>query len=202
MFKKIDAIVQAEVKYDLFSGTILIAKDGKIIYSKAFGKANKKRNVSNLIDTPFNISSIQKSFTATLIMQLYQDGLINLDDPLSKYFPKCPFKTADQITLKNLLNHTSGLGDYRSHERYREEVENYKQITDVLPLVFDIPPESNSNEKFKYSNTGYLLLKAIIEKVEKKKFAKVLKQRIIDPLSMDNTIIFRSGDMISNKANG
>jgi len=202
LYNKIDEIVQSEVKYDLFSGTILVAKDGEIIYSKAFGEANKEQHISNLLETRFNISSIQKTFIATLIMQLHQEGLLSIDDPLSKYFPECPFNTADQIKIKNLLNHTSGLGNYRAHERYQKEIENYKQIIDVLPLLYEIPPEFNPNEKFNYSNTGYLLLKAIIEQVENKKYAEVLKQRILDPIDMNNTIFYKSGDLVSNKANG
>ena len=200
--KKIDKIVKAEVKYDLFSGVILVAKDGEVIYSKAFGEANKEEHLLNTLKTRFNISSIQKSFTATLIMQLYQDGLLNLDDPLNKFFPECPFKTADQIQIKNLLNHTSGLGDYRSHERYQEEADKYKELADVLPLVYELPPECSPNEKFIYSNTGYLLLKIIVEKIEKKKFAEIVKQRIFDPLGMNYTIQFKSGDLVTKKAYG
>jgi CubicO group peptidase (beta-lactamase class C family) len=202
LYKKIDEIILAESKYDLFSGTVLVAKDGSIIYSKAFGEANKEKHVLNSLETRFNISSIQKSFTATLIMQLYQDGLLKLDDPLNKFFPECPFKTADQIQIKNLLNHTSGLGDYRSHERYQEEADTYKELTDVLPLVYELPPECSPNEKFIYSNTGYLLLKIIIEKIEKKKFAEIVKQRIFDPLGMNYTIQFKSGGFVTKKAYG
>jgi len=202
LFNKIDEIVQSEAKYDLFSGTILVAKKGKIIYEKSFGEADKERHLPNLLKTRFNISSIQKSFSSTMTMQLCQDGLISLEDPLSKYFPDCPFNTADQITIKNLLNHTSGLGDYRSHERYQEEADSYKDISDVLPLVYDIPPESNPNDKFSYSNTGYLLLKAIIEQVEEKKFAEVLQRRLFDPLNMNTAVMYHGGIIISNKADG
>jgi len=202
LYKKIDEIVQGEVKYDLFSGTILVAKEGKIIYAKSFGKSNKEQHINNSPETRYNLSSIQKSFTATLIMQLHQDGLLSIDDPLSKYFPECPFNTADEIKIKNLLNHTSGLGDYRSHERYQEESENYKEIADVLPLIYEIQPEFNPGEKFNYSNTGFLFLKAIIEQVEKKKFAEVLQQRIFDPLNMNSAVMSFGGDLISNKAYG
>ena len=139
LFEKIDEIVLAEEKYDLFSGSVLVAKDGEIIYQKSIGESNKETNDLNIMDTRFNISSVGKCFAATLIMQLYQEGLIGLDDPLSKYFPECPFNTANEIKIHNLLNHTSGLGNYRSHERYQEEVEDYKQITDVLPLIYELP---------------------------------------------------------------
>ena len=202
LYKKIDEIVQAEAKYDLFSGTILVAEKGEIIYAKGIGEANKEQRIPNSIETKFNISSVQKCFIATLIMQLHRDGLISIDDPLIKYFPECPFTTADEIKIKNLLNHTSGLGDYRSHERYQEESENYKEISDVLPLIYEIPPEFNPNEKFNYSNTGFLLLKAIIEQVEKERFTEVLQHRIFDPLGMESASLYSSGDLISNKANG
>lgn len=160
----VSEIVEAEVGYDLFSGTVLVAKDGRVIYSGAFGDANKETGDRIMLDTRFNISSVQKIFIATLIMQLHQEGLMSLDDPLTKYFPQCPWESAEQIRLRYLLNHTSGLADYRDNEEYQKNCDNYTCINDVLPLVWKYPPAFTPGERFEYSNAGVLLLKGIIER--------------------------------------
>jgi len=198
--EKISAIVKAEAKYDLFSGTVLVAKDGEVVYSGAFGEANKETGDPITLTTRFNISSVQKTFIATLIMQLYQEGLIDLDDPLTKYYPECPWESADQIRLRYLLNHTSGLADYRDNEEYQQNCDNYTSIDDVLPLVWKYPPAFTPGERFEYSNAGVLLLKGIIEKVTRKKLARAVEERIWKPLGMKNTTFHVSGDSLVFKA--
>jgi CubicO group peptidase (beta-lactamase class C family) len=198
--RKIDEIAEAEAKYDLFSGTVLVAKNGRIVYAKAFGKANKEYDIPNVLESKFNISSVQKSFIATLIMQLHQEGKIDLTDPLTKYFPDCPYKTANQIQIKNLLNHTSGLGDYRDNEEYQAHFETYTCIDDVLPLVFGQEPAFAPGERFRYSNAGVLLLKAIIERVEGTKLKHALEKRILHPTGMYDTKLLRGGDLLSHRA--
>ena len=159
-YEKIAEIVDAEARYDLFSGAVLVAKDGRIIYAKGIGEENKEYHIPNILETKFNISSVQKTFVATLIMQFYQEGLVDLDDPLSKYYPDCPWSTADQILIRYLLNHTSGLGDYRDSDEYQMHAERYSGIDDVLPLVWKYEPAFTPGERPRYSNAGVLLLKA------------------------------------------
>ena len=198
--RRIDEIAEAEARHDLFSGTILVAKNGGIVYARAFGKANKEYDIPIVLESKFNISSIQKSFIATLIMQLHAEGKIALADPLTKYFPECPYETAGQIQIKHLLNHTSGLGAYRDNETYRANSETYTCIDDVLPLVFGQEPDFAPGERFRYSNAGVLLLKAIIEKVEGTKLKHALAQRILLPLGMYDTTMLRGGDLLSHRA--
>jgi len=198
--EKIDEIVKAEAKYDLFSGTVLVAKNGETVYAKGFGYANKEYHIPNTLETQFNISSVQKTFIATVIMQLYQEGKIVLEDPLKKYFPDFPYKTANQIQIKHLLNHTSGLGDYRDNEEYQAQSESYTCIDDVLPLVYKQEPAFAPGERFRYSNAGMLFLKAIIEKVEGMKLKETLERRIFNPLGMDNTTLLRGGELLSHRA--
>jgi CubicO group peptidase (beta-lactamase class C family) len=200
LYEKIDEIVQAEVRYDLFSGTVLIAEDGRIIYSGGFGEANKEYHIPNSPETKFNISSIQKTFIATLVMQLYQENLLDLNDPLTKYYPECPWSTADRIQIHHLLNHTSGLGDYRDTEEYRMNSESYRSISDLLPLLFKQQPAFTPGERFRYSNTCVLLLKGIIEQITGKKLKQALEDRIWYPLGMDNTALFVGGDLLENRA--
>jgi CubicO group peptidase (beta-lactamase class C family) len=198
--QKIDEIVKAEAKYDLFSGSVLVAKDGKIIYEKGIGEANKEYHVPNGPETQFNISSVQKTFIATMIMQLHQEGKLDLADPLNKYYPDCPYSTADKIEIKHLLNHTSGLGDYRDNDEYQTHSESYSRIDDVIPLVFSREPAFAPGERFRYSNAGMLLLKGIIEKIEGKKLKQVLAERILQPLGMDHTTFLRGGELLPHRA--
>jgi CubicO group peptidase (beta-lactamase class C family) len=197
---KIAEIVEAEAEYDLYSGTVLVAKDGIIIYSGAFGEANKEYHIPNVLETKFNISSVQKTFIATLIMQLYQEGVIDLDDPLTKYYPECPWNTAGQIRIKHLLNHTSGLADYRDNEEYQSHSESYTCIEDVLPLVWKYEPAFTPGGRFSYSNAGVLLLKGMIEKTTGKKLKQVMEERIWQPLGMDNTTFYVGGDSLNHRA--
>jgi CubicO group peptidase (beta-lactamase class C family) len=133
-------------------------------------------------------------------MQLYQEDLIDLRDPLTKYYPECPWKAAGQIQLRYLLNHTSGLGDYRDNEEYQRKCDTYTNIDNVLPLVWKYKPAFTPGERFEYSNAGVLLLKGIIERVTGKKLAEVIKERIWDPLGMKNTTFYVGGDSLNRKA--
>jgi CubicO group peptidase (beta-lactamase class C family) len=198
--QQIDDITKAEAKYDLFSGAVLVAKNGEIVYGKGYGYANKEYQIPNTMESQFNISSIQKTFIATVVMQLYEEGKIDIEEPLKNYFPDCPYEKADQIQIKHLLNHTSGLGDYRRNEEYQANSENYTCIDDVLPLVYKQELAFDPGEGFRYSNAGVLYLKAIIEKIEKMKFAQVLDRRIFDPLEMDHSVLFREGDLLPHRA--
>jgi CubicO group peptidase (beta-lactamase class C family) len=200
LHRKIKRIADAEARYDLFSGAVLVAHDGKIVYEKGFGYANKEYHVPNTSKSQYNISSIQKSFIATVIMQLCQENRISLEDPLIKYFPDCSFETADRIQIKHLLNHTSGLGEYRDSEEYRTHSESYTCIDDVLPLIFNGKPAFPPGERFRYSNAGVLLLKAIIERVEGKGLQQVLDIRIFGPLEMEGTKLFKGGDLLPHRA--
>jgi CubicO group peptidase (beta-lactamase class C family) len=198
--EKITEIVEAEAGFDLFSGTVLVARHGEVIYSDAFGEANKDYNIANALETKFNISSVQKTFIATLIMQLYQEGIIDLDDPLTKYYPECPWEAAGQIKIRYLLNHTSGLADYRDNEEYQKHSEEYTCIDDVLPLVWKYEPAFVPGERFSYSNAGVLLLKGIIEKKTGQKLKQVLEERIWQPLGMGNTTLYVGGDVLKKRA--
>ena len=108
----IETLVARHAQLDLFSGTVLVADHGKIVYARAYGEANKDYRIPNRLDTSYNIGSIGKVFTAVAVMQLVEAGKLRLDDTLSKHLPDYPFPEKDAITVQQLLNHSSGLGDY------------------------------------------------------------------------------------------
>ena len=199
---KIDEIVQAEASFDIFSGTVVVARNGETVYAEGVGDANKEYAIPNTLKTRFNISSVQKPFIATVILQLVQSGEVELTDPLSKYFPDCPYATADRIQVQHLLNHSSGLGRYRDDPEYKMRSEELRTIDDVLPLLYRIEPELEPGEEMRYSNAGYLYLKAIIERVTGMSLRENLTERIFRPLRMDDTVLFVGGQLLDNRATG
>lgn len=200
--EKIDELMAAYSKYDLFAGTVLAAKDGKIIYTGAFGDANKDHKVANKLETRYNIGSIGKTFTATSIMQLAQKGKLKVSDPLSKFLPDFPFPEKDTITLHHLLNHTSGLTNYMGHKDYEAKAPGLRKISDALALIYDQKPQFPAGEKFRYSNSGMVVLGAVIEKVTGITYAEYIKQNIFEPLGMNESGIVYREQVVPNRSTG
>ncbi len=200
--RPIAALVTAYAELDMFSGTVLVAKDGKIIYEGAFGEANKDHKIPNRLITKLNIGSIGKTFTAVCIMQLWEAGKLQLSDPISRYLPEFPFPEKETITIHHLLTHTSGLGDYLEHKDYVGTIARIHMIEDVLPLVYDQKPDFPPGEKFQYSNSGYLLLGAIIEKVSGLSYPEYLQRNIFEPLHMTESGIFYEDEILPDRALG
>ena len=200
--EKMGELVAAYGKLDLFSGAVLAAKDGKIIYAGAVGEANKDLKVANALNTRFNIGSIGKTFTGTAIIQLMQERKLKLKDPIGKYLPECPFPEKRTITIHNLLNHTSGLGNYMTHKKYSIYRKKAREIEDILPLIWDQRPEFSAGERFRYSNSGMVVAGAIIEKVSGLSYGQYLKKKIFEPLGMNNSGIIYLDQVIPNRATG
>lgn len=146
--QEIEVLVRAHSELDMFSGTVLVAKNGEVIYSGAFGEANKDSLVPNRLNTRHSIGSIGKTITAVAIMQLEEAGRLQLTDPLSKYLPDCPFREKDTIKIHHLLTHTSGLGDYFDHESFPARMDSLRGIKDVLPLVYEQKPDFPAGTRF------------------------------------------------------
>ena len=199
---RIAALVKAHSEFDMFSGTVMVAKNGKVIYEGAFGEADKDYGVPNRPNTRFNIGSIGKTFTAVSIMQLMEAGKLRLSDPLSKFLPDFPFPEKDLITIRHLLTHSSGLGDYLEHKDYNCRKASLKKIEDALPLVYDQKPEFPPGERFKYSNSGFLLLGAIIEKVSGLSYPAYLQEHIFKPLGMKESGIFFDDEVLPDRSIG
>jgi CubicO group peptidase (beta-lactamase class C family) len=202
LIKKISDLVEAHAELDMFSGTVLVAKNGSVIYENAVGEANKDHGVRNQLNTRYNIGSIGKTFTAVAIMQLVETGSIQLSDPLHKHLPAFPFAAGDTITIEHLLNHSSGLGDYLAHEDYLGMIPEIRGIADVIPLAYDQKPEFPAGEKFRYSNSGYLLLGAIIEKVSGLSYPAYLARNIFEPLGMTESSITYEHEVLPNRSIG
>ena len=163
-----------------YSGTILVAKGNEIFLNKGYGMANYEENIPNKPNSVFAIGSITKSFTAVAIMQLQENGLLDVNDPISKYIEGN--KRGDDITIHHLLTHTSGLprDGMTSGKRHVPLDQNVSYIN-KWPLLFE-PGEGHS-----YSNAGYQLLAAIIEEVSGKSYNDYIKDHIFIPLEMEKS---------------
>ncbi|MFY7839008.1 MAG: serine hydrolase [Lacibacter sp.] len=197
---KIDSLLQQYTSAKQFSGTVLVAKNNNILYSKAVGFASIETAVPNKLETNFNIASMGKTFTATLIMQLVQEGKLSVDEKLSEILPEFNIKRADSITVYQLLTHTSGVGNYMMHVNYEAGRHQLKSLDDVMPYVVAVEPTLNyPGEKFDYSNSGFIILGKIVEKLTGKSYNENLEERIFSKTGMRQSYIHYPATFVSPK---
>ncbi|GKU79456.1 serine hydrolase [Paenibacillus sp. L3-i20] len=182
-----------------FSGTILVAQEGEILYKLAHGHANIEHEVINSPTTKFGIWSITKSFTAMAIMMLAQQKLLRLDDPLSDYLPA--FKKVEMITIRHLMQHESGLVNSTNLPEYNANLNKWPLSREqFLSVILEYPLDFSPGSQFSYNNTGYYLLGIIIEKLSGLTFEQFVTNRILEPLGMTNTGMNDSRRLISGLA--
>ncbi|HZJ36569.1 MAG TPA: serine hydrolase [Gillisia sp.] len=197
---KIDNLLNEYMDLDLFSGVVLVTQKGKPIYNKAFGMADVENNIPVNIDTRFDIGSMTKAFTKSIILNLVYEGKLELDDKLGQYlkgFSEIPSK---QVTIGHLLNHNSGFGDYHTPEYMKLPAEQ-KTISAILDIARKQGLLFTPGEGDMYSNIGYVLLGAIIQEVTGKPYNKVVEERILKPLKLNNTFLNKKYS-IPNRAIG
>jgi D-alanyl-D-alanine carboxypeptidase len=200
--KELDSYLNTLVAENKLSGVVLVAKDGVIIASKAAGVANKTTNAPIDLNTKFNLGSMNKMFTAVAIAQLAQAGKLSFTDTVGKHLPDYPNKeVADKVTIHQLLTHTSGMGMYWG-EKFKEQREKLLTVAAHLPLFAADPLAFAPGEKFQYSNAGYMLLGAIIEKVSGQDYHSYVREHIYKPAGMNDTGFYDQGKEISNLAVG
>jgi CubicO group peptidase (beta-lactamase class C family) len=200
---KIDQLLALYTKYGQFNGTALVADNGQVIYKKGFGLANMEWNIPNAPDTKFRLGSITKQFTATLILQLVEQGKIKLDGKLVDYLPEYRNETGSKVTIHHLLNHTSGIPSYTSLPGFFQSVSrNPFAVDEFVKKYASGDLEFEPGTKFVYNNSGYFLLGAIIEKVTGKPYDQVVKENIFDPLGMKNSGYDRWGTILNKRATG
>jgi D-alanyl-D-alanine carboxypeptidase len=184
------------------SGAILIAKDGGQIASKAAGVANKTTNPPITLETKFNLGSMNKMFTGIAITQLAQQGKLDFNDPINKHLPDYPNKDVGaKVTIHQLLTHTSGMGSY-TNDKFRAERTKLTTIAAHFPLFVNDPLSFSPGEKFEYSNSGYMVLGAIIERVSGQDYYAYISDHIFRPAGMANTGFYEPGKEIPNLALG
>lgn len=182
-----DALMKEYVRGELFTGTVLVARDGQPIFRKAYGAANREWAMPNTVDTRYRIGSITKPFTATAILQLAEENKLELGDPIKNYLPGLPANWG-QASIRQLLLHTSGIPSHTSLEDPYAKLMPVKHTPEqLIDLVKDIPLNYEHGAKFRYNNMGYVLLGRIIETVSGMSYPDYLEQKLLKPLNLGNS---------------
>lgn len=182
----IDPLANSVMKQQDIPGmTVAIAKNGTMLYAQAYGDSNVASKSPTQTNDIFEIGSITKQFTASLIMQLQQQGKLNIDDSLQGYLPGYSFSSG--VTLRMLLNHTSGLADYTGFTQYPSWAANGVSEKTVLLAVSQTPLLFPSGTRWSYSNSNYFILGSIIENLTNQSYATNLEQKIFQPLGLTST---------------
>lgn len=200
--RDLDAIVQSYGKVGIFAGTVLVAHDGKTVYEAAVGLANRETNVPNRANTRFNIGSIGKTFTAVSILQLAEAGKLKLSDPISRFLPDIPYAEKDTITVAHLLNHSAGTGNYMAHKDFAANMGKLRTIDAFLPLIYDQPPSFAAGSRFQYSNSGMVLLGAVVEKASGQSYRDYLRDHIFKPAGMTDSSLTLEDEPLPNRSIG
>ena len=179
---------------------VLLAKDGKILYRKGFGYADIKDKVPVTPDTKFRIGSVTKQFTAAAILKLQENNLLSVNDKLSKFIPDFP--RGNEVTIHQLLTHTSGIHSYTGNHDFVERVAKTISPDSLILSIKSDPYDFNPGENLQYNNSGYFLLGYIISKVSGKPYDAYLKETFFNPLGMSNTGVHYSGIKLEREANG
>lgn len=188
LIQSLDSFYTVEVRNG-FNGSVLVGYQGKVLYERYFGYANKSRNVAWTPSTPSQLASTSKPFTATAILWLHQHGYLNIYDNVNKYIEGFPYQN---VTIEMLLNHRSGIPDYlKWATRYWSRTKNMTN-DDLLELMKKYKPRVNftSGTRFEYSNSNYAILASVLEEVTKLPYPKFMKEFIFEPLGLVNTFVY------------
>jgi CubicO group peptidase (beta-lactamase class C family) len=204
--EQVDRLVEAERRAQQIPGvSIAVCREGRILKANGYGRANVELDVPVTPETIFQTGSVGKQFTSMAVMMLVEGGKIGLDDEIVKYIPESP-GAWKEVTVRQLLTHTSGIADYGGEEdsmakgviNFRKDYTEKQLVEAFAKMPMDFAP----GEKWKYSNTGYVLLGVIIHRVTGEFYGDFLQERIFKPLGMTSTRIISEADIVSNRSSG
>ncbi|WP_342118085.1 serine hydrolase domain-containing protein [Pseudoduganella sp. OTU4001] len=198
----LDRVAKAYHAIGQLDGSVLVADQGKVVYHRAFGLANREWNIPHGTDTAFRVASLTKQFTATMIMQLAEQGKLRLDDPIGKYVPELNADTGKRVTLHQLLNHTSGIVDYANFPGFWAKRLGEKVPKEDFLAIMNRPLEFEPGSQGHYSSSNYTLLGWVIEKQTGKPFGAALDEMVLRPRGMDRTAYDAPDRIIPRKASG
>lgn len=191
------------VAADLFSGAVLLAHDGKVVFAKAYGEANKDFHAPNRVDTKFNLGSMNKMFTAVAIAQLAEAGKLSYDDSLARFLPDFPNpEAARKIRIKHLLSHTSGLGSYFNEAFDRASRARFRTVDDMMELAKGETPAFEPGTRWSYSNTGMLVLGKVIEVAGGQNYFDYIREHVYRPAGMTASDAYQLDEVNPNLAVG
>lgn len=197
-----DEYVQSWVRDGLFRGSVLVAKDGEVLFRKGYGMANEEWANPNAPDTRFRLGSITKQFTAAAILQLVEQNKLQVTDPISKYYSEAP-AAWEKVTIHHLLNHTSGIPSYTSMPDFFPKMSRDRRTpAEIVKLTQDKPLEFEPGTKHVYDNTGYILLGYVIEKVSGMPYADYLDKNVFPKAGMKDSGYDLAEKIIPHRASG
>src|SRR5262245_22565807 len=198
---RLDDVVQSYVRDKTFMGSVLVARGGDVLLSRGYGDANLEWDIPNTPSTKFRLGSITKQFTAASILLLAERGKLKLDDPLKQYMPDAPEKW-DRITIFNLLTHTSGIHNFTALPQYNALKAIDTPVLKTIGEVRDMPLDFYPGEKMIYSNSGYIVLGYVIEKVSGVGYEQFVQENIFTPLAMKDSGYDSNTAIIAHRASG
>lgn len=198
--EKIERKIENYIKNDDYQGTVLVAKDGKILFKKAYGYADREEKINNTTETQFLIGSLTKSFVAVSVLQLVEDGLLDLNEPIRTYIPELKDDLGKNLTLHILLKHQSGLVPHL--ERIIDFEDKDVSSQEIIDIINTSSLSFTPTSEYQYSNLNYTLSAIAIEKVTGKSYAQVLQERTFKPLEMNHSGVERKHNKPKNRAKG
>jgi CubicO group peptidase (beta-lactamase class C family) len=198
--EEIDAYLEAHRGTGRFMGSVMVARGNEVLFEDGYGMANLEHNVRNTPQTKFRIGSTTKQFTAAAVLQLQEEGKLDVDAPVSTYLPDYP--NGAQITVHQLLNHTAGIPNYTDFPDFLETITQPATLDELATRFKDEPLEFTPGERYKYSNSGYILLTQIIERVSGQRYMEYVQEHIFEPLGMADSGYDSHEAVLSNRASG
>jgi CubicO group peptidase (beta-lactamase class C family) len=198
---KVEEYMTARVQRDKFSGSILIARSGTVLCASGYGMANRELDVPCTTRTKYRLASITKQFTAMAVLILQEQGKLKVTDKLKTHLKDAP-KAWDDVTIQHLLTHTSGIPNYTDLPDFRKTLTIPVTLLELIDKFKSKPVDFKPGEKFKYSNSGYILLGKVIETASGKPYATYMKAAIFDPLQMNDTGYDNAKTILKNRAAG
>ncbi|MEX0600564.1 MAG: serine hydrolase domain-containing protein [Rhodothermales bacterium] len=183
---------------------VLLAHGDEVLYESACGEASKRFGAPNDLETRFNIGSMNKMFTAVAVMQLVEDGRLGLDNPIAAYVDESwlPHRITERVTVHHLLTHTSGLGSYFNETFTNSSRSNYRELSDYRPLVQGDTLAFEPGDRFRYSNTGMLLLGVVMESVTGTSYFDYVRDYVYEPAGMELSDSYSMDEPVPNLAIG
>lgn len=198
---RMDQVIRASADKDEFAGSVLVARDGEVLLDRGYGLANREWSVPNAGDTKFRLASVSKQFTAVTVMILSERGLVDLDAPVKTWLPDVP-AAWDGVTVRRLLNHTAGVPDFTRLDDYEALKTQATTVEALIARFRDRPLDFQPGEKYAYSNSGYVVLTAVIEKVSGKSYADFVTETLFQPLGMSDSGYDDHAVVLSRRASG
>jgi len=187
----------------MFNGSVLVATDGEVVFSEGYGLANMEWVIPNRPNTKFRLGSITKQFTSMIVMQLVEGGALSLDATVSELLPYYRSDIGSKITVHHLLTHTSGLPNYTAMPGFFPDASQKPyEVEEFVTTFCSADLEFEPGSKFRYSNSGYFVLGAIIEQVTGESYERQLKSRILEPLGLHDTGYDHGAEIIERRAAG